>query len=171
MPRKNKNQNQPQTAETPVVATPEQAQPQPTPTEQELHDDAEIEEQIKLTNSVVKAAYKVKYRDRARENGIRNKAAKRSCWDWLAETMAGEVLDKNKKLIVERFVAILEANGIEKPQERWPNRSKGWEGRLRMTGGLALRPLVAEAGVLLVPTEEGMETLEAPAEWIAKYLR
>ena len=43
-------------------------------------DDAEIEEQIALPNSVVKREYKVKYRDRARANGLTSKAAKRSAW-------------------------------------------------------------------------------------------
>jgi len=137
---------------------------------QEALDDAEIEAQIALPASVVKANYKRKYRDRARAAGIRSKAAKRSAWDWLAETLAGEILTEKAKLKVDAFVAILEANGIEAPLTRWPSQTPGWEGRLRMTGRLCLQRIVAEAGVLLIPTEDGFEELVPPAEWVAKHL-
>jgi hypothetical protein len=129
-------------------------------TGQEMLDDLEIEHQIQLPASVVGRKYKVKYRDRARANGERSKAAKRSTWDWLAETLAAEVLNEKAKLRVDDFLAILDANGVD--HSRWTNRSPGWEGRLRMTGSLALRRVVAEAGVLwladgeelVVPEEE-----------------
>lgn len=134
---------------------------------EEAEAEAEIEAQIALPRSVVKPGYKVKYRDRARAAGIGGKAAKRSAWDWLAQTMAVEVLDKRAKLDVGKLVAILIANGEPDPLTRWPNRSKGWEGRLRMTGGLWLRRVVAEAGELKLPDGE---TLVPPAEWVAKHL-
>lgn len=159
------------------VAQPEVAE---TPTAQELADDAEIDAQIKLTNSVVKVAYKLRYKLRARQNGQKSKAAKRSAWDWLAQQLAGEVLDKTGKISIDKAAAIFVCNGIEEPEaidenghynpekSRWGNQSKGWEGRYRMTGGLALRTVVAEQGFLALPDGE---QLEAPAEWVAKYLR
>jgi hypothetical protein len=163
-----------------LLASVAQPEGEETPTAQELADDAEIDEQIALPNSVVKKLYKLRYKHRARENGYRSKAAKRSAWDWLAEQMAGEVLDKQGKISIDKAAAIFVANGIEEAdildenghfipeKSRWPNQSKGWEGRYRMTGGLALRPVVAEQGYLQLPDGE---QLEAPAEWVAKYLR
>ena len=121
---------------------------------QEQLDDLEIEQQIALPASVVGRKYKVKYRDRARANGERSKAAKRSTWDWLAATLAQEVLDQKSKLKVDDFLAILDANGVD--HSRWTNRSPGWEGRLRMTGSLALRRVVAEAGELFLPDGEAL---------------
>jgi hypothetical protein len=130
-----------------------------------------IAEQIALPRSVVKPAYKVKYRDQARARGNMGKAPKRSKWDWLAENLAYWCLDSKAKIDIARFVAILELNGIEAPLTRWPNQSPGWQGRLRMTGRLALQKLVAQAGVLRVPAEDGeIEELVAPAEWAAKFL-
>lgn len=130
-----------------------------------LEADAEIEADIAKQNSVVKTAYKTKYRDRAIENGVTRKAAKRSAWDWLAETLAGECLvGKKDRIDIDRFLAILTANGVD--HSKWQNRSKGWEGRLRMTGRLALQRVVAEAGHLLTPDGE---QLVAPAEWVAKF--
>lgn len=126
--------------------------------------DADIEADIAKSNSVVKSAYKTKYRDRAREAGVARKAAKRSSWDWLAQTLAGECLVGKDRIDIAKFTAILEANGVD--HSRWTNRSKGWEGRFRMTGRLALQRVVAEAGVL--KTADG-EELVAPAEWVAKF--
>lgn len=128
----------------------------------ELHPDVEAD--IERKHSVVKAKYKVRYAQRAREAGLKSKVAQRSAWDWLAQTLAGEVLDDKKRLMVERFLRLMDANGVD--HSRWTNRSKGWEGRLRMTGRLALQRVVAESGVL--HTADG-ETLEAPADWVAKY--
>lgn len=133
--------------------------------EEEKAADAEIEEQIALPKSVVGVHYKVRYRDRARAAGAKGKAAKRSTWDWLAQTLAAETLTKDAKLRVDDFLAILDCNGVD--HSRWTNRSKGWEGRLRMTGRLALQRVVAENGTLSLPDGE---ILEAPEEWIAKHL-
>jgi len=116
-------------------------------------------------NSVVQAKYKKRYANRAAAQGL-GKAAQRSSWDWLAQTMAGEVLDDKDRLDVAKLLALFDANGVD--HSRWQNRSKGWEGRLRMTGRLALQRIVAESGEL--QTADG-ETLEAPAEWVAKFAR
>jgi hypothetical protein len=123
--------------------------------------DAEVAEDNAKPNSVVKRAYKEKYAERNKADG---KRAQRSCWDWLAQSLAGECLDDKAKISIEKFVAILDANGVD--HSRWTNRNKGWEGRLRMTGRLALQKVVASAGVL--KTSDG-EELVAPAEWVAKY--
>ena len=129
----------------------------------ELHPD--VVEDIERKHSVVKPVYKAKYAERAKSAGIRSKVAQRSAWDWLAQELAAEVLDEKQKLIVDRFLALLDANGVD--HSRWINRSKGWEGRLRMTGRLALQKRVAESGVLITP--EGA-SIEAPADWVAKFL-
>jgi hypothetical protein len=116
-------------------------------------------------NSVVGTKYKRRYAARAAAQGL-GKAAQRSSWDWLAQTMAGEVLDEKDRLDVSKLLALFDANGVD--HSKWTNRSKGWEGRLRMTGRLALQRVVAESGTL--QTADG-ETLEAPAEWVAKFAR
>ena len=127
--------------------------------------DPSVVEDIERKRSVVKPVYKAKYAERAKAAGIRSKVAQRSAWDWLAQELAAEVLDEKQKLIVDRFLALLDANGVD--HSRWTNRSKGWEGRLRMTGRLALQKRVAETGVLITP--EGA-SIEAPADWVAKFL-
>ena len=122
--------------------------------------DAEVATDNAKPNSVVRRAYKEKYAERNKADG---KRAQRSCWDWLAQSLAGECLDDKAKISIDKFLAILEANGVD--HSRWTNRNKGWEGRLRMTGRLALQKVVAQTGVLKVDGDE----LEAPAEWVAKF--
>lgn len=114
--------------------------------------------------SVVKAGYKVRYANRAVASGNNHKAARRSTWDWLAIEIAAECLDDKAKLRVDDFLALLEANGVD--HTRWTNRSPGWEGRLRMTGRLALQKVVAEAGLLRFPDGEEKEPT---SEWLAKF--
>lgn len=126
---------------------------------EEAAAEADIEEQIALPRSVVGRKYKIRYRDRAREAGIRGKAAKRSAWDWLAQVMAEQTLTKKAKTDVDALFAFFHANGLD--TDRWPNRAPGWEGRLRMTGGLALRRQIAETGLLSL--RDGT-VLEVPAE-------
>ena len=125
--------------------------------------DAEVAADNAKKGSVVKSAYKHRYAARAAEAGL-GKAAQRSAWDWLAEQIAGEVLEEKARLSVPKLLALFDANGVD--HSRWQNRSKGWEGRLRMTGRLALQKIVAESGVL--KTADGDE-LVAPAEWVAKF--
>lgn len=122
-------------------------------------------------NSVVKGAYKAKYRIRAREmarkpKGVAQKALERSCGDWLAIELAKRTLTEGKKpaLIVPAFEAILDANGVE--HRHWNRTTPGWQGRLRMTGRLALQRVVAEAGELAIP---GEGTIAPPKVWVAKH--
>ena len=130
----------------------------------EAQANAEVEAQIALPASVVKRKYKLRYKDRARSNGQAGKAAKRSAWDWLAQELAAATLTKEAKLRVDDFLALLDANGVD--HSRWTNRSKGWEGRLRMTGRLALQRVVAEKGELFFADGDSKP---APTEWVAKY--
>jgi hypothetical protein len=136
--------------------------PAPTP----VAVDAEVAADNAKARSVVGVGYKHRYAARAAGAGLKRKAAQRSAWDWLAETLAGECLDDKDRISIDRFLALLDKNGVD--HSRWTNRNKGWEGRLRMTGRLALQRIVAECGTLA--TLDG-ETLEAPAEWVAKYAR
>jgi hypothetical protein len=124
--------------------------------------DAEVAADIEKRGSVVKTSYKKAYAARAAAEGG-TKIAQRSCWDWLAQTLAGEVLVEGK-FHEAKLRSLLDANGVR--HEHWNNRNKGWEGRLRMTGRLALQKVVAKNGILR--TADG-EELEAPAEWIAKH--
>jgi hypothetical protein len=124
--------------------------------------DAEIDRQIALPHSVVKPTYKIKYKARAIANGLKGKAAKRSCGDWLSRRMAELVLDGRAKLIVSELEAVCAANGLDDIQTRWPNKNTGWEGRLRMTACLVLRKIVADEGKLILP--DGTE-LEAPEDF------
>jgi hypothetical protein len=122
-------------------------------------------------NSVVKGAYKAKYRARAREmarkpKGVAQKALERSCADWLAVELAKRTLTEGKKpsLIVPAFEAILDANGVK--HAHWNRTTPGWQGRLRMTGRLALQRIVAEANELALP---GEAPLTPPKAWVAKH--
>src|SRR3954469_3043347 len=54
--------------------------------------DAEVATDNAKKGSVVGVAYKTRYATRASEGGIARKAAQRSAWDWLAQTIAGECL-------------------------------------------------------------------------------
>ena len=140
---------------------------QPETEEQEAADDAEIEEQERLPASVVPAKYKTRYKDRARANGHRSKAAKRSTWDWLAQVLAAETLDKKGKCDPDKLTAILKANGLEDPEAEWPNRTKGWEGRYRMTAGIWLRREIAQERGFITLADG--EEIVPPAEWMAKH--
>lgn len=133
-------------------------------------DEAELEvEGLDLPNSVVKSTYKVKYAQRAidmarKPKGVSLKALKRMTGDWLAIELAKRTLDDKAKLKVADFEAILDANGIA--HAHWNRTTKGWQGRLRMTGRLALQRVVAEDGELVLP--DGA-TLAAPRAWVAKH--
>jgi hypothetical protein len=116
--------------------------------------------------SVVPLGYKQTYAARAVRNGHATKAAKRSNSDWLALELEAECVPNGKgPFDLQRFAAILEANGGGNALERWPNRNSGWEGRLRMSGGVILRSIVRKNGFLV--TVEGAK-IEAPADFLAR---
>jgi len=130
----------------------------------ELAAEADVEEDNAKPNSVVHVKFKQAYLDNARKNGIAGKAAKRSNWDWLAQNIAGQCLDGKHKIDIARFLTLLDANGVD--YSRWTNRNKGWEGRLRMTGRVALQKIVANANALVLL--DGT-TATPPEEFVAKY--
>jgi hypothetical protein len=130
----------------------------------EASDDADVEEDIAKPNSVVKEKFKIKYLEQARAAGIAGKAAKRSNWDWLSREIAARCLNEQHKISIPCFTEILEANGVD--YSRWTNRNKGWEGRFRMTGRVALQKIVANKGMLML--KDGTE-VQAPSEWCERY--
>lgn len=102
--------------------------------------------------TVVPVGYKAAYRAKATAMGRTSKAAKRCNNDWLAQELEGECIGKGGVFDLPRFVAILEANGVD--ANRWPSRTNGWEGRLRMTGAIVLRGVVGKSGVFRTPENE-----------------
>jgi hypothetical protein len=123
---------------------------------------AEAEANEVRARSVVAPSYKTKYKEKAVSKGRRDKAAYRSCDDWLAREFAKVVLttDKKRQLIVPELEALLDANGVK--HAHWNRTTPGWQGRLRMTGGLALRRIVADVGFLVLA--DGTQ-VEAPRAW------
>lgn len=130
----------------------------------ELAAEAEVEEDNKQNNSVVAAKFKDKYLANARAAGIKGKAAKRSNWDWLSQQIAAACLGEKEKIRIDDFRALLDANGVD--HSRWTNRNKGWEGRFRMTGRVALQKVVANAGILKMG--DGQD-VTAPPEFVARF--
>ena len=121
------------------------------------------------TGSVVAAAAKARYAERAAARqravkGVSKKALKRSSQDWLALELAKRTLNEKDKLVVEAFEHILDANGVK--HSHWNRTTAGWQGRLRMTGRLALQRVVAETGKLELG--DGV-SIEAPKTWVQKH--
>lgn len=118
-----------------------------------IHQEVdEAEGYLERKGSVVRKSYKVEYKARgdSRGNG-----------DWLFKTL--KLLTTNpdtKKLDIRALEAICEANGVSPV---YTNRSPGWEGRMRMTMGLKLRPVVARQGFLSL--DDGTQD-EAPEAFI-----
>jgi dynactin complex subunit len=126
-------------------------------------DPSEEDEEKPEPNSIVKEKFKLKYIENAKATGAVGKAARRSNWDWLAQRIAEECLGEKEKINIESFQDLLDANGVD--WSKWTNRNKGWEGRFRMTGRVALQRIVAEKGEL--KTMAGISV--PPPDWILKY--
>jgi hypothetical protein len=137
----------------------------------DAHEGSEDDEdEPHAVHSVVGAKYKARYAERAanmhrKPKDVPNKALKRSTNDWLAIELARRTLDKKAHLSVSAFEDILDANGVA--HSHWNRTTRGWQGRLRMTGRLALARVVAENGELRLPDEAA---IPAPKSWIAKHL-
>jgi len=132
-------------------------------TKEEADAVPEVADGEKANNSVVAAKFKDKYLANARLNGIPGKAAKRSNWDWLSQQIAGYCLDDKHKIDINKFLSVLDANGVD--HSKWTNRNKGWEGRLRMTGRVALQKVVANKEQLVL----GENVAIPPAEFVARF--
>lgn len=133
--------------------------------------EADAAASIALPKSVVQSGYKAKYAAREaamtrRPKGVSRKALARSAGDWLAIELAKRVLDDKAKIDVPRLEALLDANGVK--HDHYNRTTKGWQGRLRMSGGLALRAIVANEEALILPDGD---RVEAPKAWCAKYAR
>ena len=126
----------------------------------------EADEEPKERHSIVKDKFKDKYIENAKAQGLTHKAAKRSNWDWLSQQLAAFCLNDKGKIDIGAFTDVLEANGID--HAKWNNRNKGWEGRFRMTGRVALQKKVANDGWLLWPGAD-REPTEVPAEFRERY--
>lgn len=126
-------------------------------------EDGEGEERV--PNSIVKDKFKIKYIENAQAQGLTSKAAKRSNWDWLSQQLATFCLSDKGKIDIGAFTDVLDANGID--HSKWTNRNKGWEGRFRMTGRVALQKVVANSGVLKWPGE--LEDTAAPSEFVERF--
>jgi len=124
---------------------------------------AEVEEEAKLPNSVVAEKFKLKYIENAKVLGVAGKAAKRSNWDWLAQEIAAECLKEKEKIDIAEFQDLLELNGVD--YSRWTNRNKGWEGRFRMTGRVALQKVVANNRRLVKKMSESIP----PEAWVERF--
>lgn len=135
------------------------------------HINDDLDDEIRV-RSVVSSTYKARYRDRAaalprKPKDIATKALKRCNSDWLAVQLARLALDEKQKLVVSTFEAILDANGVK--HDHWNRTTPGWQGRLRMTGRLALQRVVAEReGELALPDGS---ILKAPKTWVDKTIR
>lgn len=127
--------------------------------------------QCDTRKSVVAQSYKIRYAERAvsarGKKGVDKRVVADSCGDWLALELAALCRPtKKSKLDVSRFCSILQANGID--PTKWLAETPNWQGRLRMTGGLALRAVVAEAGELVV---DDTTILKAPKAWCERWLK
>lgn len=118
--------------------------------------------------SVVPSKYKAIYAERAKETG----GSPDNCGDWLAvqldELVKIEVTEGRKRKIVdpEAMYNLCVANGcdVETLYNRaMEKQSRGWQGRFRMSAGIKLRHVVAEAGILVVPGEKDRKP---PKAWI-----
>jgi hypothetical protein len=100
--------------------------------------------------TVVKVVYKHRYQDQAKARGATDKASRRGNGDWLQRELQAECNDKKGNFNLDHFEAILAANGVD--SSRWNRTTRGWEGRVRMSGSLVLRGVVGKSGVLRTPT-------------------
>lgn len=104
--------------------------------------------------TVVPVGYKAAYRARAAALGRTSKASKRSNSDWLAQELESECIGKSGAFDLQRFLAIFSANTGEDALVRWPSRTNGWEGRLRMSGAIVMRGVVGKRGTFRTPEGE-----------------
>ena len=96
--------------------------------------------------TVVKVAYKHRYQDLAKQRGFKDKASRRGNGDWLQRELQAETIGKDGRFDFERFVTILDANGVD--HSRWKTEGNGWQGRFRMSGSVSLRGIVGKKGSL-----------------------
>lgn len=126
---------------------------------EEASDEPSEDEEEQGEKSVVKGKYRQEYKARGNARG---------CGDWMHRMLAGLTLGAKKKLDIRKLTAICEANNLGAELAKYTTAEKqmrnGWEGRARMSIGLALRIRAAEQNALIVPTDlynEGVQRLDA----------
>jgi hypothetical protein len=122
-------------------------------------DDAadEAEDDKSDGGSVVKSTYRALYAEQGHPN---------HCGDWLAETL-NALCQTNKGIDLARFEAICAANGVD--LSKYNRETRGWEGRLRMTGRNMLAKKIYNAGgILKTPIEGADPEYKAPAQWMER---
>lgn len=120
-------------------------------------DASETEEEDRPT-SVVADKYRAIYKEAGHPD---------NCGDWLAQLM-DDICVNEAGTNMELFEAICDLNGID--LSKYNRTSRGWQGRLRMTGRnlLARKVFLEERLILpetLTPNEGGI--VPAPADWLA----
>lgn len=129
---------------------------EPDADEPEDEPAEEVEEVEKEEASVVKAEYRARYAEAGHPS---------HCGDELANLLNNLCLAK-AGIDMARFEAICEANGVE--LGKYNRTTKGWQGRLRMTGRNMLASKVAAAGgVIMTPIEGAEPQYKLSAEWVA----
>lgn len=114
-------------------------------------EGAEEDEDEDRSGSIVAQKYRDEYAARGNPN---------HCGDWLAVWLADRCAGVDAKgkpcFDVETFRSLLSANGVDMTA-KWANtpETRGWQGRFRMSGRIALEKIVAIRGTVL--TETGVE--------------
>lgn len=133
-------------------------------------DPTSEEEEAGPSGSVVGEAYRARYRESS-SNG-------QTCGDWLAERLTADCHGVDG-FMIEDFKAVLANNEIDQSGKwaRLPESGqKGWVGRWRMSGRIALEKQIAFTGVYVDPTGQKCtphadwlaEARAKHAKWIAK---
>lgn len=125
--------------------------------EVEAEIDAEHEkDEEERVGSVVGETYRARYAEAGHPN---------TCGDWLA-TIIDNICKNNAGFDLELFEAVCNANGVS--LAKYNRETKGWRGRLRMTGRNLLAKIVFINGELRLPeTINGGEPYKAPGDWKA----
>lgn len=121
----------------------------------EAADEAEGEKSD--GGSVVSSTYRARYAEMGHPT---------HCGDWLAETL-NTLCQHSKGTDLDRFEAICAANDVD--LTKYNRETRGWEGRLRMTGrNLLAKKVYLAGGVLKTPVEGADPEYRAPKGWMEK---
>ena len=107
--------------------------------------------------SVVKSTYRALYAEQGHPT---------HCGDWMAETL-NALCQTSKGIDLTRFETVCEANGVD--LSKYNRETRGWEGRLRMTGrNLLAKKVYLAGGVMKTPLEGADPEYKAPKDWMEK---